>query len=104
MRTFEVDFENRRPPAPHYDGAAVKYRLDVVASSPADPPCCVGRWLYDRERCGWGVHVRLPRQCTPRRLQILGVQASELDSQIPAASTGYTTRGLAVSADMFASD
>ena len=36
MGTFEVDFENRRPQAPHRDGGSVKYRLDVVASSPAD--------------------------------------------------------------------
>jgi hypothetical protein len=104
MRTFEVDFEELRPPARHYDGAAVKYRLDVVASSPADVVCSVGGWLYDRVRAGWEVNVLLPRQCDTRPLQILGMQASELDTQIPVASTGCAACGLAVSAEMFASD
>ena len=44
MGTFEVDFEKQRPTAPHRDGGAVKYRLDVVASSPADVVCSVGGW------------------------------------------------------------
>jgi len=52
MKTFEVDFEKLRPTAPHRDGGAVKYRLDVVASSPADVVCSVGGWLYDRVRAG----------------------------------------------------
>jgi hypothetical protein len=104
MRTFEVDFENRRPPARRYDGAAVKYRLDVVASSPADVVCSVGGWLYDRVRAGWEVNVLLPRQCDTRPLQILGVEASDLDSHLSAVSIGCPARGLAVSAEMFASD
>ena len=104
MRTFEVDFEELRPPARHYDGAAVKYRLDVVASSPADVVCSVGGWLYDRVRAGWEVNVLLPRHCDTRPLRILGMQASELDTQIPVESTGCAVRGLAVSAKMFASD
>ena len=104
MRTFEVDFEKRRPPAWRHDGAAVKYRLDVVASSPADVVSCIGGWLYDRVRAGWDVHVFLPRRCDSRPLRILGMQASELDAQIAAVSTGCAARGLAVGADMFASD
>jgi hypothetical protein len=104
MRTFEVDFENLRPTAQHRDGGAVRYRLDVVASSPADVVCSVGGWLYDRVRAGWEVNVLLPQQCDTRALQILGMQAADLDSQIPPASTGCVARGLAVSADMFASD
>ncbi len=104
MRTFEVDFEKLRPPARHHDGAAVKYRLDVVASSPADVVCSVGGWLYDRVRAGWEVNVLLPQQCDTRPLQILGVEASDLDSHLSTASIGCPARGLAVSAEMFASD
>lgn len=104
MRTFEVDFEKPRPTAPYCDGDAVRYRLDVVASSPADVVCSVGGWLYDRVRAGWEVNVLLPQQCDTRPLQILGMQAAELDSQISPASTGCAARGLAVSAEMFASD
>jgi hypothetical protein len=104
MRTFEVDFENRRPPARHHDGAAVKYHLDVVASNPADVVRSVGGWLYDRVRAGWEVNVLLPQRCDTRPLQILGMQASELDAQLPGVSPGCAARGLAVSAEMFASD
>ena len=104
MRTFEVDFGKLRPPAPHRDGGALKYRLDVVAASPADVVCSVGGWLYDRVRAGWDVNVLLPQRCDTRPLRILGMQAVDLDSHIPPASTGCTTRGLAVSAEMFESD
>lgn len=100
MRTFE----KTRPAALHRDGGAVKYRLDVVASSPADAVCSVGGWLYDRVRAGWDVKVLLPRPCDTRPLQILGMQAADLDSQISPPSAGWPARGLAVSADMFASD
>ena len=104
MKTFEVDFEKLRPTAPHRDGGAVKYRLYVVASSPADVVCSVGGWLYDRVRAGWEVSVLLPHQCDTRPLQILGMQAADLDSHLSAASIGCPARGLAVSAEMLASD
>ena len=103
-RTFQAADRTGAAPSPHCDDAAIKYRLDVVASNPADVVCSVGGWLYDRVRAGWEVNVLLPQQCDTRPLQILGMQASDLDSQIPAASTGCAARGLAVSADMFASD
>jgi hypothetical protein len=102
MKTVKVDFEKRRPRGP--DRASVKYRLDVVASSPADVECAVGGWLYDRVRAGWEVNVLLPQKCDSRPLQILGIQAADLDSQILSARTGCAARGLAVSADMFAAD
>ncbi|MGH3558794.1 MAG: hypothetical protein ACRDTK_15105 [Mycobacterium sp.] len=86
------------------DGAAVKYRLDVVASSPADVVCSAGGWLYDRAGAGWEVNVLLGRQCDIRPLQILGVRASDLESQFAPASGGSAVRGLAVSATVFASD
>ena len=104
MKTFEVDFEKLRPTASHRDGDAVKYRLDVVACSPADVVCSVGGWLYDRVRAGWEVTVLLPQPSDTRPLQILGMHAAELASKVPPASTKCAARGLAVSADMFASD
>jgi hypothetical protein len=104
MKTFDVDFEKRRPPVPHRDGGAVKYHLDVVAASPADVVCAVGGWLYDRVRAGWEVEVLLPQKCDTRPLQILGMRATDIDSHTPPTSSGCATRGLAVSAEMFASD
>ena len=109
MGTFEVDLENRRPRAWHCDGGSVKYRLDVVAASPADVVGSVGGWLYDRVRAGWDVNVLLPQRCDSRPLQILGIQVADLDWQVLEASTecaarGLAARGLAVSADIFASD
>jgi hypothetical protein len=102
MKTVEVDFGKRRPHPP--DGASIKYQLDVVASSPADVVCSVGGWLYDRVRAGWDVNVLLPDGGDSRPLQILGVHAVDLDSQILSASTGCAARGLAVGADMFTAD
>ena len=90
MKTVKVDFEKRRPRGP--DRASVKYRLDVVASSPADVVCAVGGWLYDRVRAGWEVNVLLPQKCDSRPLQILGIQAADLDSQMLSASTGCASR------------
>ena len=46
----------------------------------------------------------LPPHSDTRPLQILGVYVADLDSQIPPTSTECAARGLAVSADMFASD
>jgi hypothetical protein len=104
MKTFRVDCEVPRPPARNPDGGAVKYRLDVVASGPADVVRCIGGWLYDRVRAGWEVNVLLPQHLDSRSLQILGVQTSELDAEISATNTGGAARGLAVSSDMFTSD
>jgi hypothetical protein len=104
MRTFEVNSEKRRKRAPRSDGGSVAYRLDVVASSPADVVRCVGGWLYDRVRAGWDVNVLLPQHSDSRPLQILGMHTADLDSQLPPANAGCVARGLAVSADMFASD
>jgi hypothetical protein len=80
------------------------YRLDVVASSPADVVGSIGGWLYDRVRAGWDVNVLLPQPCDSRPLQILGVQVADLDPQNLSAGPESAARGLAVSADMFASD
>jgi hypothetical protein len=85
--------------APCSDDAAVKYRLDVVAASPADMVCSVGGWLYDRVRAGWEVNVLLGHPCDIRPLQILGVRAGDLDRQFAA-----TSMGLAVGAGIFASN
>jgi hypothetical protein len=94
-------FNERRPHA--HDGS-VTYRLDVVGSSPADVVGSIGGWLYDRVRAGWDVNVLLPHRCDNRPLEILGIQVSDLDWQILSAGKEYAARGLAVSADMFASD
>ena len=107
-RTFpaadRTDDAAQTGPARHFDGAAVKYRLDVAGASPADVVRSAGGWLYDRVRAGWEVHALLPQQSDTRPLQILGIYVCDLDSHIRPGSTGCAARGLAVSADMFASD
>ena len=104
MVAFEVDFENRRPPTPHRDSGSVTYRLDVVASNAVDVVSSIGGWLYDRVRSGWDVNVLLPQACDDRPLKILGIHAVDLDPQLLSADTECATRGLAVSAEMFAAD
>jgi hypothetical protein len=86
------------------DDATIMYRLDVVASGPADVVRAAGGWLYDRVRAGWAVNVLLPQQCDTRPLQILGARAAHLESHFGPATTGVAVRGLAVSAEMFTSD
>jgi hypothetical protein len=85
--------------APRSDDAALKYRLDVIAASPTDVVCSVGGWLYDRVGAGWEVNVLLSQRCDIRPLQILGARVADLDSQFVPTSTG-----LAVSAEVFASN
>jgi hypothetical protein len=104
MKTFEVDFEKRRPRETRGDLRSEKYRLDVIASSPADVVCSVGGWLYDRVRAGWDVTVLVPRYCDSRALQILGMRAAPLDTHALLVSTEHAARGLAVSAEMYAAD
>jgi hypothetical protein len=104
MTTFDVDFRKPRSPAPRRDACAVKYRLDVVAASPVDVVCSAGGWLYDRVLAGWEVNVLLPRRCDARPLRILGMRVADPDTDIPPASSECAARGLAVSAEMFASD
>src|ERR1700684_3371581 len=100
MGTSEVGFERWRPRASRSDGGPVKYRLDVIASSPADVASSVGGWLYDRVRGGWDVTVLLPQHCDSRALQILGMRVADLGAQALPVSAECAARGLAVSADM----
>jgi uncharacterized protein YeaC (DUF1315 family) len=81
----------------------LKYRLDVVANSVVDVVRATGGWLYDRVAAGWEVTVVLPQHRDTRPLQILGVRTVELESRFAPANMIWPSRGLAVSADVFAS-
>jgi hypothetical protein len=63
-----------------------------------------GGWLYDRAIVGWDVNVVLPVGANNRPLEILGVGTTELDSQFASLGEELRGHGLAVSAEMFASD
>jgi hypothetical protein len=91
-------------PTPPNDDACLRYRIDVVASNVADVVLSAGGWVYDRAIVGWDVNVLLPAGTNTRPLEILGVAASELDSQFASAGERLAGHGLAVSAEMFASD
>jgi hypothetical protein len=105
-RTFQAANADdaARAPSRQFDDAAVNYRLDVVGSTPADVVRSTGGWLYDRVKAGWEVNVLVPELGDTRPLRILGVHAAELGSQIASRGTGYVACGLAVSAEVFASD
>jgi hypothetical protein len=87
----------------HY-AAGLKYRLDVVANTVVDVVRSAGGWLYDRVAAGWEVSVLLPQHPDNRPLQILGVHAVDLDSWLGKVSTAWPSYGLAVSADVFATN
>lgn len=89
---------------PGAHGGTLTYRLDVIASGPADVVHSVGGWLYDRARAGWDVAVLLPQLSDSRALRILGMHAADLDAELLTASAAGPARGLAVSAEMYASD
>jgi hypothetical protein len=100
--TFDIGNYRKRGAArrPRGDAESLRYRLDVVASSPADAVRAAGGWMYDRVAAGWEVTVVLPQGCDTRPLRILGVKTVDLDS----ALTRPMTQGLAVSAEVFSAD
>jgi hypothetical protein len=102
--TFDISHNSRLTAAraTRADGARLRYRLDVVATSAADVVQSAGGWLYDRVTAGWEVTVLLPHSCDTRPLRILGVQA--LDPEPRPALTGSTSQSLAVSAEAFTAD
>lgn len=90
--------------SPLHDDTRLRYRVDVVAPSVADVVRSAGGWLYDRVMVGWDVNALLPQGRNTRPLQILGVRASDLESEFASAREGLAGHGLAVSAEMFATD
>jgi hypothetical protein len=103
-RSNQEDPELVVAPSPARVEACLRYRIDVVASDVADVVRCAGGWLYDRAKIGWDVNVVLPAGGDARPLSILGVGTSDFDSQFASAADGLPGYGLAVSAEMFASD
>lgn len=107
-----ADRNIRRVP-PGADGTAatkrlLRYQLDVVAASAADAVQYAGGWLFDRAMAGWTVNVLLADQHPaddPHPLQILGVRTAELRTSLASLlSRPERAAGLAVSADLLASD
>jgi hypothetical protein len=91
-------------PSPAFWDACPRYRINVVACSVADVVRSAGGWLYDRVMVGWDVNAVLPAGGNTRSLQILGVGTLDLESQFGSAREGLPGYGLAVSAEVFASD
>ena len=87
--------------APRTDGECLRYRLDVVADSPADVVQSAGGWLYDRVAAGWEVTALLPKGCDTGSLRVLGVRALDVEARF---GTGSTSQSLAVSAAAFTAD
>lgn len=86
------------------DDALLRYCLDVVASTVTDVVRSAGGWLYDRAMAGWEVNVLVAQQSDTRPLQILGVNAVDLEGEFASMSRASAGRCLAVGADVFASD
>jgi hypothetical protein len=104
--TFDISESSRISAvrATRADGECLRYRLDVVAASPADVVQSAGGWLYDRVMAGWEVTVLLPHSCDSRALRILGVRTSELDAEFASMGAGSARQSLAVSAQAFIAD
>ena len=86
------------------DDPVLNYRLDVLAMDTADVVCPIGGWLYDRTAAGWDVNLLLPQHTDIRPLQILGVRAGSLSSDVAHPASASAGRGLVVSREIFACD
>ena len=86
------------------DDPVLNYRLDVLATDTADVVRSIGGWLYDRTAAGWDVNVLSPQHTDIRQLQILGVHAASLASDLAHPPPALARCGLVVSSDIFASD
>jgi hypothetical protein len=85
-----------------------RYRLDVVAASVADVVRSAGGWLFDRAMAGWDVTVLVAGHgddlSDDRPLQILGVQALDLEYALATVGTRPKPQAVAVAADLFGCD
>lgn len=86
------------------EGQHLRYRLDVIALDVAGLVQAAGGWLYHRVATGWDVNVMVPPHQNLRPLQILGVQAADLETGLSASPDNMAGHGLAVVADAFGAD
>lgn len=83
----------------------MKYRFDVVAATVAEAVENAGGWLFDRVAAGWDVTVLIADgDEDDRPLQILGVQAADLDSAFIEGRTRPHPQTVAVAAHLFDTD
>lgn len=82
----------------------LRYHLDVIALDIAGLVQAAGGWLYHRVATGWDVTVMVPSDQNLRPLQILGVQQSDLETELSAPGGAVAGHGLAVVADAFVAD
>jgi hypothetical protein len=76
-----------------------RYRLDVIAQTVQDVVKSAGGWLFDHRMAGWDVTVAVCEGGDFRPLQILGVDALELNSG--SWQERPSPQCLAVAADLF---
>ncbi|MBV9640962.1 MAG: hypothetical protein JO330_15570 [Mycobacteriaceae bacterium] len=82
----------------------MRYRLDVVAPSVTEAVTFAGGWLFDRVMAGWDVTVLLAEHSDGRPLQILGVDALDLEQALASWGRRPRPQSLAVATDLFDRD
>lgn len=82
----------------------LRYRLDVIALDVAGLVRGAGGWLYHRASTGWDVQVMVPPDQNLRPLQILGVHAADLETELAVPEGDAAGHGLAVFADALVTD
>ncbi|BCI52706.1 hypothetical protein NIIDNTM18_19840 [Mycolicibacterium litorale] len=101
-QSLQVDDLGRTSRIPGATATRLEYRLDVLATDPADLVRFAGGWMFDRAMAGWRVNAWLLDADDLRPLQILGVPAHRLEPGAIALDDDRAA-GLAVSADLTAS-
>jgi len=82
----------------------MRYRLDVVAPSVTEAVMFAGGWLFDRVMAGWDVTVLVAEHSDDRPLQILGVEALDLEHGLASWGRRARPQSLAVATDLFDRD
>lgn len=88
----------------HARRCSLRYRLVVVAPTPAEVVAHLGGWLFDMRAAGWEVIVPVSGAAETRPLDILGALALDLGSWPAAAVRDVRPDVLAVAVDTYRAD
>ena len=75
-----------------------------MATNPAEVVHVAGGWLCDQVLAGWDVIVVTADAADHRALRILGVRGTDLESALATPVQGPCLQGMAIQAELYASD
>ncbi|MQY28879.1 hypothetical protein [Nocardia aurantia] len=82
----------------------LRYRLAIVAPTPAAVVEYLGGWVFDQVLAGWDTTVFVPTAADPRPLSILGAELAELPCDAPPPAPEARPHAVAVATELFEID